>query len=279
MFKKNKKNRKFVDILFVFIFSIGLLFLICRSNYYVKYIGNIVYKVVYSSYNIFDYSFNNIFNFIKYIDKIDKLQNENIFYKHRNIELVNKLYNCELINNKYYEIKKILDLKEKYKKEKIVFANVFIKNPHELYKYIIIDKGANDGLYKDLPVVYINKHDLSLFVVGKIFEVYKKSSKVILITNQKCVLSVEIKNKNINCLSNGLNSNLLKISYIPAEFDINKGDEIITSELSSVFKKGLKVGLIQKILKFKTENFKTAIVNVNFNINNIHDVIVFLPHD
>jgi rod shape-determining protein MreC len=279
MFKKNKKNRRFVDILFVFLFSICLFFLIYRSNCYVKYIGNIVYKVVYSSYNIFDYSFNNISNFIKYIIKINKLQNENIFYKHKNIELVNKLYNCELINNKYYEIKEILDLKEKYKKEKIVFANVFIKNPRELYKYIIIDKGMDDGLYKDLPVVYVNKHDLSLSVVGRISEAYKKVSKVILITNQKYVLPVEIKNKKIDCLSNGLNSNLLKISYIPIELDIKEGDEIIVSEFSSFFKKGLKVGLIQKILKFKTENFKTAIINVNFNINNIHNVIVLLPYD
>jgi rod shape-determining protein MreC len=278
MFKK-KRNKNFVDVLFIFLFSIGLFFLIYRSNCYVKYVGNIVYSIVYNSSSVFDYSFNSIFCFIKYFNNVNKLYNENIFYKRKNIEFINKLYNYELIRNKYCEIKEILDLKEKYKKEKLIFANVFIKNPYELYKYVIIDKGTNNGLYKNLPVVSINKYDLSLSVIGKIFEAYKKSSKVILITNQNCVFPVEIKNKNIDCLANGLNSSLLKISYIPVELDIKKGDEIIISEFSSIFKKGLKVGVIQKISNFKTENFKTAIVDISFNINNIHDVFVLLPYD
>jgi len=116
-----------------------------------------------------------------------------------------------------------------------------------------------------------------LYAAGKIIETHKTSSKVVLITNSISVLPVEIKGKNINCLAEGSNSNLLKITYIPSDADVKPGDEIIVSGLSAGFQKGMPVGVITKVSEGVSADFKTASAKVFYENNILNKVVILAP--
>ncbi|OEG70561.1 hypothetical protein ATZ36_04095 [Candidatus Endomicrobiellum trichonymphae] len=123
----------------------------------------------------------------------------------------------------------------------------------------------------------LNKENDILCAAGKIIETYKTSSKIVLITNSISVLPVEIKDKGINCLAEGDNSSLLKITYIPPDADVKPGDEIIVSGLSAVFQKGMPVGIITKVSERVSADFKTATAKVFYAKNILNKAIILVP--
>jgi rod shape-determining protein MreC len=145
----------------------------------------------------------------------------------------------------------------------------------EWYQWFIIDKGKSDGLYEELPIEVVNK-DGELYAVGRIYEVYAHSSKVALITNPLSGVPVEIKGKNINCFAEGMNSGLLKITYIPFDADVAVGDEIIASNLSSVFAPGTLIGVIKDVSKEPSVDFKTANAEPYFLDETLNTIVVLM---
>ncbi len=67
-------------------------------------------------------------------------------------------------------------------------------------------------------------------------------------------------------IAQGNNNENLIIKYIPAWFEIKKGDEVITSGLDKTFFKGLKVGKV--LSSSKTHGYQTAIVSPYYKSNN-----------
>jgi rod shape-determining protein MreC len=206
------------------------------------------------------------------------LHQENLAYEQKNQELEDKIRNYDTISKEYENLSKLLNL-EKTKNTKSVFARIIAREPDEWYQWLIIDKGKDSSLKKELPVLVFSKKKNALCAMGKIWEVYKSSSKVALITNSFYELPVEIEDKGINCLSEGFNSNLIKITYISSNADVKPGDEIVVSELSSVFPKDVPVGVIKEVMEEFYVDFKTAIAEVYFESNVIYYVVILVPQE
>jgi rod shape-determining protein MreC len=232
--------------------------------------------MVYPNFDISNYIFRSFENLSDNIKAVVYLRQENIIYKRKNQELVDKLNNYSVISQEYENLLKLLKL-TKTKDNVSIFAKISAREPSEWYQWMIIDKGKNDGLYNELPVAMFNKNYNTLCAVGRIIETYKTSSKVALITNSISMLPVEVKDKGIKCLAEGFGSNLLKITYIALEADIKSGDKIVVSELSSVFQKGMLVGTVKDVIKESSTDFKTAIAEVFFETNTIYDAIILIP--
>ena len=63
----------------------------------------------------------------------------------------------------------------------------------------------------------------------------------------------------------GNNSENLVVKFIPAWFDIKKGDEVITSGLDEIFFKGLKVGRVLSVTK--SQGYQNAIIMPYYQTN------------
>ena len=201
---------------------------------------------------------------------------ENIAYKRKNRELTDKLRNYDTMVKEYNNLSKLLKL-TKVKNTVSLFARISIRDPNKWYRWFIINKGQNDGLYNELPVLMFNKKKDMLCAVGRIVETYRSSSKVALITNAAYALPVEIKDKGVNCLAEGFDSNLLRITYIPRDVDVKAGDEIVVSELSSVFQKDTPVGIITDVSEKSSVDFKTATAKVFFDVDTIYEAVILVP--
>ncbi|MDR0890810.1 MAG: rod shape-determining protein MreC [Endomicrobium sp.] len=211
------------------------------------------------------------------IRTIKFLRKENTEYKTRNKQLIDQLRNYIVIYEEYKKLLQLFQIKP-IKNTTSVFARMFIRDCNEWYKYIIIDKGTSHGIHNGFPVLIFNKQQNELCALGRIQETYKTVSKVILITKSLTLFPVMIKNKNIHCLAEGNDSNILNITYIPKDANVKHGDKIIISSLSSIFQCGILVGIITKVLKAKSgDHFKTAKAKVYFDNNIIHQAIVLIP--
>jgi rod shape-determining protein MreC len=272
-----RQKSKNGNMIFVILLLVGFFFVICRFTYPLKFVKTLIYCAIYPNLNTMNCVFYSIGKFPNTIRSIIHVYQENVLYKKKNQELIDGLRNYVTMSEEYNGLLKLLKLNIP-KNAVSVFSRISVMEPNGWYKWFIINKGEKDGLYNELPVVMFNTGNNALCPVGKIIEVHKTFSKVIMITNSNCTLPVEIKDKGINCLAEGFNnSNLLKIKYIPCKADVKPGDEVIVSSLSTVFQKGMPVGIIVNISKDEAIDFKTAIARVHFEKNNIWQVIILVP--
>ena len=272
---QNQKSKR-EAIIFVILLLIGLSFVIGRFTTSVNLIKNFIYYIAYPNLNTANFIFRSVGDFADNLKAVIYLRQENIAYKQKNQELSDKLRNYELMSQEYKNLLNLLKLKS-ISNTVSVFAKISVREPSEWYQWLIIDKGLDDGLYNELPVVMFNKDRDTLCAVGRIIETYKSSAKVVLITNSTYVLPVEIKGKDINCLAEGVDSNLLKITYIAHGSDVNPGDELVVSELSSVFQKGMLIGVIKDVMDESLLDFKVATAEVFFETHTLYDVVILVP--
>jgi rod shape-determining protein MreC len=267
---------RYGNIIFIALLTFGFSLIIGRTTPYVSIIKNLVYYIAYPNVAAANKIFHTTGRFADSIKSMVFLYQENLAYEQKNQELEDKIRNYNIISKEYDNLSKLLSL-EKIKDTKSVFARISAREPGEWYQWLIIDKGENADLRKDLSVVIFNKSKNTLCAMGKILEVYRSSAKVALITNSIYELPVEIKDKGINCLAEGFDSNLIKITYIPSGSDVKPGDEIVVSELSSVFPKGIPVGVIKEVMEETYIDFKTATAEVYFESDVIYDAVILVP--
>lgn len=77
-------------------------------------------------------------------------------------------------------------------------------------------------------------------------------------TDSKSTYAVQIGSSLATGIAQGDNKKHILVKYIPAWFEINKNDEVVTSGLDKVFFKGLKVGKVLSVTK--EHGFQTALV-------------------
>ncbi|MCL2390317.1 MAG: rod shape-determining protein MreC [Endomicrobia bacterium] len=271
----NNRKRKFADILFIILLAAGFALIIARSTPFVGLIKNFIYFVSFPNVSAANKIFQYAGDFADNIKSIVYIRQENLLYKQKNQELSDKLRNYETVMEQYDNLVKLLNV-PKIKDTQSVFARISVREPGEWFQWFIIDKGSEEGLYKELPVVMLRDNG-QLCAVGRIMEARKGSSKVGLITNSLSAIPVEIKGKRINCLAEGFNSNLLKITYIPLNANVEPGDEIIASPFSSVFNAGMPIGVIKSISKELSLDFKTALAEVYFESDILYEAIILVP--
>jgi rod shape-determining protein MreC len=259
---------KYTNIVFILLLIVGFSFIIARLTPSVRLIKNFVYYAAYQNINAANQIFQASGNLAENIKSIVYMRQENLFYKQINWELSDKLRNYEVTLASYKRLIKLLDM-PKIRSAKSVFAKIIVREPQEWYQCFIIDKGSSGGLYNGLQVA-VPQEDGGLCAVGSIIETYSNSSKVALITNVLSAVPVQIKGKNIGCLAEGSNSNLIKIMYIPVNAAVKPGDEIEASPLSSIFSEGMPIGKIISVSEEQEMHFKTAIAEVFFESDSLY---------
>ena len=108
-----------------------------------------------------------------------------------------------------------------------------------LRQRLIINKGLNDGVHVNQPVVD------GAGVLGQVAHVGPWSSEVILITDPEHALPVQITRTGLRTIAVGSgNADELLLTYLAANSDVKSGDELVSSGLGGVFPAGYPVGHI-----------------------------------
>jgi rod shape-determining protein MreC len=122
-----------------------------------------------------------------------------------------------------------------------VTANVIGRDPSDWNATMIIDRGTRDGIDLGMPVVSAQG------VVGKIAEVSEGKAKIMLLTDPSFSVTALVQRSRETGLVSGTLQGFCRMRYLASGADIQVGDQVITSKLSSSFPEGLLVGEVAEV--------------------------------
>ncbi len=143
---------------------------------------------------------------------------------------------------------------------------------------LLINKGALDGVSENMAVINAEK-----VLFGKVSEVYKNFSKIVLISDKNSVVDVKILNEDpmappVYGVIKGDGKLGLFLDLIPFNCEINENDTLVTSALEGIFPKGLLVGRITACFKDDQKPFQQAKVQPFFDAKTANKLFVILDY-
>lgn len=218
-------------------------------------------------------------NFFGYFGEIDALRTENKNLKETN----EKLFYENTILSQYEEenknLKQLLEMKNLYQAYEGIGANVIGKDSSNWYKVITIDKGTASGV-KENSVILANGG-----LVGHVWEASDltststtaNSSKVLSIIDDRSSVSAEVVRTGDVGIVNGdieLVNEGLCVLEINVESEVIKGDQIVTSHLSSIYPPGIPIGTVEEVVDGKNGLTRYAYIKPYVDFKHLKNVLV-----
>lgn len=152
----------------------------------------------------------------------------------------------------------------------LIAARVIARSPNNWYSTVTIDKGSQDGIRKNMPV--INPEGL----VGRVSSVTDNSAQIFLITDREVAVGAILQEiRETNGIVEGLgDNNLLRMRNIPYYSTIRKGERVVTSGLSEYYPKGIAIGTIETVAREPNGLLLSASVKPAVNFNKLEEVLI-----
>lgn len=153
---------------------------------------------------------------------------------------------------------------------KLIRAKVITNSIDKPDNFITLDKGAADGVRKDMGVACGNG------VVGVVYMVSRHYSVVIPVLNTKSNISVAIRNRGYYGYLHwtGGASDRAYVDDIPRHAHFNLGDVVETSGYSSIFPPGIVVGQILHVYNSDDGLSYRVQVRLSTDFGNLRDVCI-----
>jgi rod shape-determining protein MreC len=167
--------------------------------------------------------------------------------------------------NKFFIDTIKIDSTEKYRKYQYMQAKVISNSISLPNNYIQLNRGALQGVQKDLGVIDINKA-----VVGTVIDLSNNYSVVMSLLHRQSNISAKLKKTGEvgNVIWDGKKTNSVTLKDIAKGVKVNKGDSVITSGFSDKFPYGLLIGTVQEIIEDNSTNTYTLTVKTAANFYN-----------
>ena len=162
----------------------------------------------------------------------------------------------------------LLQFKQRYIASTVA-AQVIGASGSDRNRILTLDKGSDDGLRADMPVMTPDG------VVGKLRDVSRRTSELLLLSDPNSGAGVVLVSTRIRGILRGTADGQVEINNLTADSRIQPGDGVVTSGGDQVFPRGLPVGVIQSIAPDPLHQPYTAIViKPNANLARLEEVLV-----
>lgn len=155
-------------------------------------------------------------------------------------------------------------------------AAVIGHDPSPFLRYVVINRGTNDGIRRGMPVV------TNQGLVGRVDAVISDAARVQLITDPASTVNVHLKNADTDAILLGSVTGDLTLDMISQDADVEAGDLILTSGLGGGYPPDLIVGQVISTRKLDFELFQKATVQPAVDFTRLSIVLVitnFRPVD
>jgi len=155
----------------------------------------------------------------------------------------------------------------KYSSTAIV-AQVFARDPSNWFKTILVNKGEEDGVAKDMAVITADG------VVGRVMEVTSTVAKVLQITDPNSALDVLVQRSRCQGIMEGRIKDLCILKYVQKSDDIQVGDAVVTSGMGGIFPKGLLIGTVSTVDRKRPGIFQYVEVKPSVDFSRLEEVLI-----
>ncbi|MFZ2189699.1 MAG: rod shape-determining protein MreC [Candidatus Magasanikiibacteriota bacterium] len=255
----NKKIKTF--------FSVSLVIIIISSLHYIGWLNpieNFLRGIMVPSSKLIYKANIKIDGETDEFSSIDELKNA---YKNTKSEFLScqlKAINNNLLEQENIELRNQLNFAKKNNYD-FIGAEVIGKNIDPVGSSIIINRGSNDGIEKDFPVIIGEG-----ILVGKIIKVEEHTATARLINDNQSKIAATVLNqdKSIGLVEGGYGISV-KMNYIPQNEEVGVGDIIVSSGLEITIPKGLVIGMVEAVEKEAYQPFQKAILKTAGDLNKI----------
>lgn len=226
-------------------------------------LGNFVNPFVYftdKTIGLFGDVWNGYINLVNVHKENEQLRLENGQLKLDNSLLTEKV-------SEYERLKKLLRFREFSKLDSIA-CNVIGRNITGYLKYVIIDRGSDDGVKRKDPVISYSG------LVGMVSEVYADTARVEVVLNPGSNVSVMNSRTRTVGIVRGDGRGKMAVDFYDRLDDAVTGDILITSGLGGVYPKGIIVGQVDNVETVETGLFKNLTLTSNVDFYKLENVLV-----
>jgi len=148
-------------------------------------------------------------------------------------------------------------------------AQVFGSSGSEQAKVFYIDKGAADGLKRDMPVISSDG------IVGKVRDVFPHTAQVLAINDQTSGAGVILETTRIRGVLKGNAAGQLEVVGLMSDQRIKPGEKVLTAGGDLIFPRGLPVGVVKKVVADpERDSFIDVMVTPAAHLDQLDEVLV-----
>ncbi len=126
--------------------------------------------------------------------------------------------------------------------DNVLVAELIGVNPDPEEQEVMIDKGSVDNVFVGQPVLDANG------LMGQVVEVSRYSSRVLLISDVRHSVPVQVLRSNLRLIAQGMGlEQQLELLHVNSTADIRVGDQLLSSGLGNRFPIGYPVGTVEKV--------------------------------
>jgi len=204
---------------------------------------------------------------------IDDMKIEISKLKKDNLKIKVNLQRIDVLENEVTRLRAIKATATK-KIKNIKIAKVIQRDVIPNKKSLKMNIGLKDNIKMGQTVMGVNG------LIGQVVEINSFTSKVLLITDSSSNVPAIIARTGQQVIVKGVSqTDMMEISFLKNEANIQKGDLIVTSGQAKRFIASIKVGRVTDVVNNEGERFSTVTLMPLENINDINEVIVTSDED
>jgi rod shape-determining protein MreC len=195
---------------------------------------------------------------------------ENLILKNQVNALKRRIVNQEEVAQENERFRKLLSFKNK-SAFSLIAARVIARDPSNWESVVIIDKGKNEGVKKDMAAI------TELGLAGKVLEVGNNTSKIALINDPNfSVAGVFLRSREEGIVSGTING-ICRMKYLSLDSDVKLGDIVVTSGLSQDIPKGILIGSVTEEEAEASNLTKNCLIKPAVNFSKLEEVLLVIP--
>ena len=171
-------------------------------------------------------------------------------------------------------LRTLLDYKKAASQFDMITAAVIARDPGTWTSIIIINKGTNDGVTKDMPVVTPQG------LVGYVVQAYGKTAKVQLLLDPRSAVGALVQRPESRVAAivegNGAKPLAPRMVNLARDADVIKGDKIVTSGFGGLYPKGLYIGEVIDVVNEEGGLLKYAVLKPAVDFDRLEEVLVVI---
>jgi rod shape-determining protein MreC len=258
---------------FASLLAVSLALLLLRDTVFVRAGATFVTEVLVPAERVLGQVGSTAGGFWQAIAEIENLRTDNDLLKAKVDQLT--LENIQL-RELAFQVQQSTQLAEAAKALKLQTqsAPVIARDPSGVLHTIVLGAGSKDGVLLDDVVISDQG------VVGRVSEVGKNYSKVLLVTDSASAVSALVQGSRAAGIVRGQFGDTLVMDWILQTEDVKVGDVVITAglairnDLKSLFPKGLILGKVVEVTKGENGTFQRAILVPAVDLRHLESVLV-----
>lgn len=214
--------------------------------------------------------FQAIQNYIEAPQDVTRLMQRNAELEEQVSRLQSEIITLEQQLSETRILEALVDFARVNPENRYVAASVIGRDPSPFVKYVMINRGSDDGLRRGMPVVTAQG------LVGRVAAVTAGAARIQLITDPASSVNIRIQPSRAQAILLGSITGELTLDMVPQSAEIKIGDLVLSSGLGGNYPANILIGQVVSVRQKETDLFQSAAIQPVVDFSNLDIVLVII---